>query len=329
MNPTLKFVYILTGDVRDYYAEQTLASIYSLKFHNPGARIVVLSDSYTHLNSHKDTIDRIKELTSEIIEIDVPEFYTNKQKSRFLKTSIPHYIDEDFLYIDGDTLITSDLSELDKRDFEIGATIDSHGDLPINYKLFEYLKTTGKRIWKYNNFFNGGVLLVKNNKRSKDFFADWHKLWKEELSQFGVDSDQPSLSQTDLKNNFLINELSGEYNCQIFVYKSNRYLLKAKIIHYFADGGDDNAFPLKNKDNLNYIRQNGITGKLLEIVRNPLQAYIENCKLITGNELKMYDSAFSKTSRFIGRKFGVLPRMLEYFYKFYKRKFEKPIRLDK
>lgn len=319
----MKFVYIITSDLKDFYAEQTLASIYSLKFHNPEASVIILTDKTTSLKAHPSTINRCKELADDYCEIQVPQGYNNKQKSRFLKTSIPNYVKEDFLYLDGDTIITGDLNELNTMDVSIAAVLDAHGRQNVNYKLYEYMKITEKKKWRKDQFFNGGVLLVKNTNLSKNFFEDWHFLWKTELEKYGIENDQASLSQTDLKHGFVIKELEGKFNCQIFFSGSTKYLMAAKIIHYYADGGDENAFPLKNKETLRYIRENGITGPILAIVGSPLQAYLENSKILKGKELLIYDSALSKASRYMARRVKWINAVFDYFYNLYKKRYER------
>ena len=75
-------------------------------------RITIVVDKETS-DSFIGNRRAINEYVSEIITVDVPVQYNQMQKSRFLKTTLREIVTGDYLFIDTDTVITSDLSEID------------------------------------------------------------------------------------------------------------------------------------------------------------------------------------------------------------------------
>ena len=51
---------------------------------------------------------------------------TNTERSRLIKTAIPDYVREDFLYIDCDTIICDDLSGIEQYPYDIAGVLDGH-----------------------------------------------------------------------------------------------------------------------------------------------------------------------------------------------------------
>ena len=82
-----KYVFVLTSSPKDFYCEQTLVAVASLRVHNPGAFVTLLTDDRTlatltgNRAALKDAVDEIKALT-------LDEKLTPMLRSRFLKTSI-------------------------------------------------------------------------------------------------------------------------------------------------------------------------------------------------------------------------------------------------
>ena len=106
----MKYVYVLTSNETDFYAEQAVVSIYSLKKFNSGCFVVLVVDSSTNENLINGR-ELVKNLVDEVIVIDIPPLFSNHQKSRFLKTSLRDIISGDFIFIDTDTIILGSLDE--------------------------------------------------------------------------------------------------------------------------------------------------------------------------------------------------------------------------
>lgn len=234
-----KIVYDIISGLNDIYFEQVWASAWSLKHHNPNAYVIVLTDKETNdtilSESRKGSLAYIDEI--QIVEFDQP--YSNKEKSRWIKTNMRELVHGDFLFIDADTIITGDLSEIDGMTCDIGAVLDYHchskeiSKYPIFHDMYiaplknifnvDYSDTT--------DVFNSGVLYVRDNQRTHDFYNTWHKNWKHSRER-GECRDQLSLTKTCQELGNPITEIPGAYNCQIRF--SIQYLYEAKIIHTFA-----------------------------------------------------------------------------------------------
>jgi lipopolysaccharide biosynthesis glycosyltransferase len=121
----MKYLYVLASDDSDYYFEQALLSITSLRMRMSVAFVSLLVDDITEAGltgKRKEIIELVDELKS----IKIDERFDKKARSRWLKTSMREHITGDFLYIDCDTVIAEDLSSIDNIDADIGAVLDGH-----------------------------------------------------------------------------------------------------------------------------------------------------------------------------------------------------------
>ena len=124
-----KIVYILTSSEKDFYLEQTMISACSLKKLNPDCYAILVIDSRTNLQL-QGSRHNIMQYFDELKVIDVPVEFNQIQSSRYIKTSLRNHIDGNYLFIDGDTVICDDLSEIDRFNEPIAAVLDCH--LPIS-----------------------------------------------------------------------------------------------------------------------------------------------------------------------------------------------------
>ena len=279
-------VYVLISNVNDLYFEQALISIYSLKLKNPSAKVILLCDKDTQESLNINNRNEILKYLTEIKGISIPKDLTQKQKSRWLKTSMRKYIKGNFLFIDCDTIITDKLEDNIEVPSCISAVYDSHTTLYEN----AFRKDLIKRGLKINinlehekEYFNSGVLYVKDTPEAYSFFELWHKNWIEGLSK-GVDFDQPTLAKTNIQMNHIITKLNDCYNCQI--YNGAAFLSNAKVIHYFGGSAKkNNPYAFTNNQYLLDIKKNGLTPNSItyKYIIHPKQAFIEPT-IIIGKE---------------------------------------------
>jgi lipopolysaccharide biosynthesis glycosyltransferase len=230
----IKYLYVLASDDSDYYLEQTLMSITSLRMHAPSAFVSLLMDDVTE----KALIDKRKnilELVNEVKIIEIDSQFNKKARSRWLKTSMRQHIEGDFLYIDGDTIICEDLKEVENFDMDLGAVLDCHVPLHDHIRK-KYIQNSEKLLGlsvssKTDKYFNSGVLFCRDIPTCHSFFKGWHLLWLK--GYLKNDIDQPSLNQVNVDFNDMIKEINGTWNCQILV-GGMAFFANAKIIHYFA-----------------------------------------------------------------------------------------------
>ena len=232
----MKYVYVLTSTEKDFYYEQCLMSVFSLRHYMPEAEIVILTDNKT-ADSFTGGRDKIKEYASEIISVDFSDDVGNIERSRVLKTTIPDHIDMDFLFIDCDTIVCEDLSRIENFDYPIAAVLDGHVLLQEHKHKDYFLKRERKMHYtgtKNQGFhINSGVILYHDGEKSREFFRKWHELWEYSFRVKHDHHDQGAFNEAFYSCGFGDTQLGGEWNCQIS-QGGLEFLEHAKIIHYFS-----------------------------------------------------------------------------------------------
>lgn len=232
---TTKIVYALVSSENDTYLEQTLLSMYSLRLHNKNAYVILMVDTDTKKTlSGKRSI--IETYTNELIVVSCPEEYTPKEKSRFIKTTVRQRIKGDFLFVDSDTIIVDDISDIDNFKFSLGCVSDLHGITLINKSLKKNILININKIFNRNFrdisfYFNSGVIYVKDIPENYLFYKRWNENWHYSSRDKGVYLDQPSLYITNYDLGCMMKEMDNSYNCQIKA--SVKYFFNAKIVHIF------------------------------------------------------------------------------------------------
>jgi lipopolysaccharide biosynthesis glycosyltransferase len=293
----MKYIYVLTSSNDDYYYEQFLLSIVSLRFYNPHAHISVLIDSMTKENLINVRTEYEK-IVSNIIIVNAPSKLSQKGISRWIKTSVKNYIDGDFLYIDCDTIITSNLNNNFPQEIKIGAILDTHVELSKHHLKhhFEHedLKLNFNSSFELGMRYNGGVIFCRDSPETTEFYSNWHSLWEYSYNH-GNHHDMPSLNQVNYKMNKIITELDGIWNCQI-THNGLPFLYNAKIIHYYATAFNfiNSPFLLASNDILSQIKQTGtIPGKASSLIENPKTAFEPDSRIVSGEaELDVINSKF-------------------------------------
>ena len=313
-----KIVYTLVSAESDYYIEQTLVSMYSLRKHNSTCHIVLMTDTETLKSLHEKRA-RIKDYLNEIIVVNSPDGFNPIERSRFIKTSVRQHVDGDFLYIDNDTIIVDSLEAIDSFDCEIGAVLDYHKLLNernerMGSNINGYLKKTKKLFWGNHQYFNSGVIYCKDTNDTHLFYNEWHNIWAEERKKFGIRFDQPSFAQANEKTHHIVQEIDGAYNCQIMVNGCARFFLSPIIIHYYASA--KLSFPLNNKDFLLKIRREGITEEIEYVIDNPQIVYLENSHIISDEDFNIIQSPMGLLGRKLARDCKWTNSIAKFIYRF-------------
>lgn len=284
----MKYVYVLTSSIGDFYYEQFYLSAFSLRLHNPGAFIVVLVDSKT-----KETLtekrSNYESIVSETITINAHQELSQKEVSRFIKTSMKTYIKGDFLYIDCDTIICQSLNDNFPPEIKIGAVLDTHVPLSKhhhapNFKI-EDTKLGFKSFFETGIRYNGGVIFCRDEPEVDEFFSKWHSLWNFTREK-GNSQDMPSFNQANLDMGNIITELNGNWNCQI-VFNGLPFLHTAKIIHYIVTVFDFLNCPFlpASKPVLRSVKETGtISNEIYELLKNPKSAFELKSRIISDKE---------------------------------------------
>lgn len=319
----MKFVYVLISSDKDFYAEEALVSMYSLKKHNPDGEIILVSDENT-LESLKGNRGRVHDYVDNYITVNPPANLTQVQKSRFLKTSIRRLIEGDFLYMDNDTVVYGSLNDIFISTGDICAVLDKHltddNQIISNKRIREYCECLGLGnllTLTVGDYFNGGILYARDSEPAHDFFKKWHDLWLEG-SRKGFNYDQPALWYTNYQMNGIITPLEGVYNCQIRCKHSLQYLEDCRILHYFSDLKHYQGFFMQDKKNLQYIRDNGLDRKITDLIDNIKCDYgTQDMIILKDNELEIYNSPLVILARKLSRDFPYTNKLAKACYRLF------------
>lgn len=270
----MTYVYVLVSGKNDLYYEQALMSTYSLRNLMPDANIILLVDDKTgnSINSPSLKRDEIKKYVSKIISVKFDEKISNTERSRLIKTSIPEYVDDDFLYIDCDTIITEELSEIEKIPYKTAGILDGHVmlDEHIHKKYFlerdKKLGFHGTKAAGCN--INGGVVFARKSEESENLFKAWNEAWKYSAYQKHDFHDQSALNEANYRTGLKMQLIDGKWNCQPS-HGGLAFLKDAKIIHYYSsEFSGKNYIPyykLADKELQNRIK---VEGKIPEDIKN-------------------------------------------------------------
>lgn len=280
-----KLVYILVSSGADVYTEQAWASAHSARLRNPSAQIILLADSQTSVP------EPMAALFNDIVRVEFPADMPPMKRSRMLKTGIREYVEGDFLFIDADTVVVRPLDDIDLVTAPLAACRDLHSPFPEHPHFgatVNMCRKLGYDASTRKEYFNSGVMLVKDTPENHAFFKAWQKNYLAGY-EAGIRPDQPSLAQTDAQERMAL--LPDEWNCE--VQNGVRYLKDAYIVHYMVTnvgaGPQDSLFLLNNKDVLLRMReQGGITEEIKAVIDDPFKGYAPVVQVFAGEDLYLF-----------------------------------------
>lgn len=306
----MKYLYVCTSSKKDFFLEQTFVSITTLKINTPNAFVTLLIDKATE-KTLDESRENIKKIVDEIIIIDLDESLSAKVRSRLLKTSMRLHIQGDFLFIDSDTVILADLTQINHIFKNFAGVLDCHTTLYNNPQLqFNVYQKQAKKLCSdkvflnNENYFNSGVLLVRDTFENKAFFKMWHEMYQTHFNQHSILQDQPTLALANFKNNGAIQELDGTWNCQL---NYGAHLFRsAKILHFFASVN----IPIAMQNIYEKVRQFAFDKEAICYIENNYKSAafnLGNTAIVKGDEYKVLNTA--------------LYRLLIYIYSSHKKVF--------
>ena len=234
----MNIAYILISTPNDTFYEQTAVSVMTLRKVMPDATVYILVDEDTKSTfTEKRTI--LEKYNVNIVVIDVPKKFNNRDRSRFIKTSMNKYLPDNFMFIDSDTIICDNFNSLDTT-VDIGMVLNRHlkvSESPVKDFLDKCARKLNYHLDFEDKHFNSGMIVVNKSEKSDALFALWHELWNESREKSnGTVFDQTSLNEANYRLNGAITEIDGIWNCQI-----NRncrcmpYIHDAKILHLYTN----------------------------------------------------------------------------------------------
>ena len=315
-----KLLYVIVSDENDIYLEQGYVSMFSAKMQMPECHITILTDEKTY-ESFKDVRKEETKYADEIISISLDPELPGQKRSRLLKTNARNYVDGDFLFIDCDTIVVKDLSNIDNESSSLCACWDSHSDFahnPYRYICIRDTRKLGVDISNETVYFNSGVILVKDNEFTRDFYKRWNENYLKGY-QKGVKMDQPSLEVTNIESGYPIHKLEHEWNCEL--KHGIRYLKDAYIVHYLCTNpsrsNDKQLFLLNEKEIFLNIKKTGkIPTEIIEVIKDPFKGIAEVTHCFAGKEINFFHTL---TYSFCIKRFFKKDRdmAMERFFAFY------------
>ena len=313
-----KLLYVLVSSPADVYLEQALVSASSARRHNPEACLTLLTDTVTEatLGSRGPRDATFRALFDEVVVAPLDAALPAMKRSRLLKTGMREYVEGDFLFIDADTVVARSLADIDSFDASLAACPDLHASFPEHphrRATINMCRRLGFDASVTRNYFNSGVMLVRDTPENHAFFRTWQQNYLKGFAA-GIRPDQPSLAQTDAQLGFPIRELPGEWNCQ--VQNGVRYLRDAYILHYMvtnqASGEEDKLYILNSKDLLLRVRKEGLE-PVESILQNPLRGYAPSVRVFAGEDLHFFQTRRYKwmRSKFSRDGFSLLEWLLK------------------
>jgi hypothetical protein len=232
-----KVVYVVGSGGHNVYSAMTRVAVASVRLTNPETSILLACDSITAaaLKSRHDPL--IGEV-NETIVCDAPSG-TDAFRARFVKTQLRNLVDGPFLYLDSDTVVRKDLSELFSLDTDIACALNHSSDV-FELQILEKDRDDLARIgWKTRNDFyvNGGVVFYGDTTGARHLADDWHNKWLVSCKLTRECRDQPALNAAIFNTQPILMVLPHRYNAQLMC--SPRTVVEASIWHYYASAVDE------------------------------------------------------------------------------------------
>lgn len=225
-------VYALVASQDDLFLQEIWASVYSLRLYEPDRDVCICCDQAT--SDYINQYSGFTRLITKQVIIPVNDNYDVKQRSREIKTSIRQHISGRFLYVDTDTVFAGTLEYIDSLTCDMAAVPEFHVQLQENM-FRDGIIRNAKRIFDLDisdasRWHNSGAIYCADTPIAYNFYKQWNTNWHLSTFEKGNSQDQPALIATDKQMGYVINELPGEYNCQMAF--SIEHFFEARIIHY-------------------------------------------------------------------------------------------------
>ena len=296
----MKYVYTLVSSAADYYLEQAFVSMFSLKHHMPDAYVVLLTDDITQASF---TGIRKEELryADEVISVPLDASYTQRQRSRLLKTSVRQYVEGDYLFIDCDTVICRPFESLEPLSHDLAACVDTHcpdfHDNPYRWLCLRHGHLLGWPIDGETQYFNSGILLVKDSPIAHEFYRKWQDNLIESFSK-RILMDQPAFAKTNYEMGHIVQVLDDVWNCEL--KHGLRYLKDARIVHYLTTNTSRNkgaqVFRLNEPDLFDEIKKTAVIPAEVEtIADDPFKGIAPLTHIFAGRDVYLFQTESFKS----------------------------------
>jgi len=173
-----KVVYAVTSSGRDIYSVMTRVSVASIRISNPDFAIVLGCDDHSVVAMRQGR-DPLLDEVDELLVCRTPPG-DSAFRNRFVKTQLRLLVDGPFLFLDSDTLVRDNISEVFLLDTDIACAPNLSKD-----NIEKQLSVYGEEIllmgWSHRQdvFVNGGVIFYNNTRGAALFAENWHLKWRD------------------------------------------------------------------------------------------------------------------------------------------------------
>lgn len=318
-----KIVYALSSSWNDFYLEQLWMSVYSVRLYHPEVQIEVVVDKET-AESLVGKCANWQKMINQLHVIDCPKEYDTLYKSRYLKTTLREYIVGDYLFIDTDTVICAPLTDVDEFEGDICGVLDNiqptlYGNTPSGQRAIQlgWSRIVGQP------YINTGILYVKDNEATHNFYTLWHKYWLESVSK-GLHYDQQCFGMVRMDTGDLVKEIPSKWNFQMKGMPLGTKLGDAIVLHYFASVSPTkwSSFAFETPQCYEEIRSLGdIPQWLKEMIKTPELSFGKRLVLLDAAQQELYLSSTArlylwhpKTRRFLDGLSTMLLNLKEFLH---------------
>jgi Nucleotide-diphospho-sugar transferase len=232
-----KGVYAVTSSGRDFYSAMTRVSAASIRVSNPGVAIIAACDNQS-VAAMRHSRDPLLGEIDELIVCDTP-VGNNGFRNRFVKTQLRRLVDGPFLFLDSDTLVRENISEIFSLDTDI-ACAPNHSKDSLEQQIWsrdeEILSVMGWSTRK-DAYVNGGVMFYNNSPGAVRFADDWHQKWLRSHETAKTFRDQAALNAAIFDTAPRLGVLPHRFNAQFKVTPS--VASNAVLFHFYASNIDD------------------------------------------------------------------------------------------
>jgi hypothetical protein len=208
----------------------------SVKRWLPDCQVRLLCDDLTttRLAAHRS---RLNAYFDEVVSVPAP-VESCKDRSRYLKTTMRRWLRGEFIYLDVDILALDSVAPLLGRASSVGLTLEGNAAASDVQQFPRVAALYQKLDWgpMPGRYFNGGMMVVRDNTAALAFFERWHEYWQITRAA-GCTDDQPSLNRAVLGLANDVEVLSPEWNAMV-LFEPARWR-GCRIAHFFAS----NPFP--------------------------------------------------------------------------------------
>jgi hypothetical protein len=224
----LQVCYVLVCQGWDRHAQMTWLSAQSLRRHESDVKITLVTEPETH--RALQSVGKLLGVVDDVVTIETP-IEDRRLRAFHLKTLMRGYVDGDFLFIDGDTLVVNRVGDAFDFDAEVAAAVDFNFDHTFFPRQLRGPYT--KLGWTYPLpfYFNSGVVLMRDTRAVRQLSEEWTRRWSL-LVEEGVPGDQDAFASALFARSIKWTRLPKAFNS--IVIKRNYRFREAKILHFFG-----------------------------------------------------------------------------------------------